>query len=320
MCYAVWRTAPSAPGAAGSTVSWATAPSEQKQTSPVPRHRPDGRRRYRGRSQPRVALGDGTLRAWGLNASGQLLVTGLEDPAHHAGEVAGVSRRGRAIAAGADHSVALLADGTGVHRGERSRSARLRRHGGPPLAARVTGLPAIGPVGSGRDHTLAVAVSGQLWDWGQNDFGQLGDGTTTRRLSPFAVPGITDAIQPTAAGATRSCRGNSTLVIARSQFAYGEPTASSASRGFCPPNRVGYLQAYCIRGDRVECDHVDVPGRGGHPRDGVPAVAGGHLHGVGRQRSRILPRRGHARHRGGAGQGDLQAARRRRSGHPTPRR
>jgi alpha-tubulin suppressor-like RCC1 family protein len=42
-------------------------------------------------------------------------------------------------------------------------------------------------VSAGRFHTLAIDGSGGLWAWGANSFGQLGDGTTTRRTSPVRI-------------------------------------------------------------------------------------------------------------------------------------
>ena len=33
-------------------------------------------------------------------------------------------------------------------------------------------------------HVLAVSDCGQLYMWGSNDCGQLGDGTTTNKYSP----------------------------------------------------------------------------------------------------------------------------------------
>jgi alpha-tubulin suppressor-like RCC1 family protein len=43
----------------------------------------------------------------------------------------------------------------------------------------------IGP--QGYAHSLAVKTDGTLWAWGRNDFGQLGDGTTTNKNSPIQI-------------------------------------------------------------------------------------------------------------------------------------
>lgn len=47
-------------------------------------------------------------------------------------------------------------------------------------------------VTAGRFHTLAIKTDGSLWAWGYNDFGQLGDGTTTSSLVPLRVGMDTD--------------------------------------------------------------------------------------------------------------------------------
>jgi alpha-tubulin suppressor-like RCC1 family protein len=39
----------------------------------------------------------------------------------------------------------------------------------------------------GYKHTLAIKKDGSLWAWGDNEFGQLGDGTTTSRLEPVKI-------------------------------------------------------------------------------------------------------------------------------------
>ena len=36
-------------------------------------------------------------------------------------------------------------------------------------------------------HSLAIDNEGNLWSWGSNEYGQLGDGTTTDRLSPIEI-------------------------------------------------------------------------------------------------------------------------------------
>ena len=59
-------------------------------------------------------------------------------------------------------------------------------------------LPAVRMLAGGRDHSLALTNTGTVWAWGSNAFGQIGDGTTTRRLRPVQVPGLTDVVAITA--------------------------------------------------------------------------------------------------------------------------
>ncbi|WP_411675159.1 hypothetical protein [Cohnella faecalis] len=39
-------------------------------------------------------------------------------------------------------------------------------------------------------HSVALDGEGNVWTWGRNDFGQLGDGTKTNRFVPAKVAGI----------------------------------------------------------------------------------------------------------------------------------
>ncbi|MEU5865812.1 hypothetical protein ABZ815_31905 [Nonomuraea sp. NPDC047529] len=72
----------------------------------------------------------------------------------------------------------------------------------------VPGLPPIKQVSSGIGHTLAVGRDGSLWAWGSNDFGELGDGTTTRTPTPIRVP-ITGVVQAAAgSGFSLALRSN----------------------------------------------------------------------------------------------------------------
>jgi alpha-tubulin suppressor-like RCC1 family protein/protocatechuate 3,4-dioxygenase beta subunit len=55
-------------------------------------------------------------------------------------------------------------------------------------------------VAGGEFHSIALNTDGAVWAWGLNSSGQLGDQTTTRRLTPVQVTGLTDAIKIAAGG------------------------------------------------------------------------------------------------------------------------
>jgi alpha-tubulin suppressor-like RCC1 family protein len=51
----------------------------------------------------------------------------------------------------------------------------------------VPGLSGVVAIAAGAHHSLALRSDGSVWAWGLNRDGQLGDGTTTNRLSPLQV-------------------------------------------------------------------------------------------------------------------------------------
>lgn len=50
------------------------------------------------------------------------------------------------------------------------------------------------PLAGGAEHSLAVLANNTVWTWGQNDFGQLGDGATTTQSTGETVPGLSGVV------------------------------------------------------------------------------------------------------------------------------
>ena len=108
----------------------------------------------------------------------------------------------------AGHSCALDSDGTVWCWGDNS-SGQLGNPSVPvggtsTVPVMVVGLPPAIDVSAGRDFTCAVAVGQRAWCWGDNDFGQLGDGTTTSSTVPVQIAGGIVAEQ-VSAGAGGAC-------------------------------------------------------------------------------------------------------------------
>ena len=133
----------------------------------------------------------GQAYCWGLNTSGQLgngtIGTGTRMvPTAVAGGLTFAS-----ISAGRAHTCALTPTGQAYCWGSNI-SGQLgdgtTTNQFVPTA--VAGGLTFASIGAGAtDETCALTPTGQAYCWGSNTFGQLGDGTTTRRLMPTAVAG-----------------------------------------------------------------------------------------------------------------------------------
>jgi alpha-tubulin suppressor-like RCC1 family protein len=152
-------------------------------------------------------LSDGTVKCWGWNDYGQLgdgTTTLRTTPVTVSGLTNAV-----AIAAGDEHTCALLSDGTvkcwgynGVGQLGDGKSNPIESHSAIPVT--VTGLSNAVAIAAGWAHTCALLSDGTAKCWGDNDFGQLGDGTTTLRTTPVTVSGLTNAVA-IAAGTYHTC-------------------------------------------------------------------------------------------------------------------
>lgn len=66
--------------------------------------------------------------------------------------------------------------------------------------------PARGSIAVSPSHACAVDPNGGVWCWGSNQFGQLGDGTTTARLTATRVQALGPALS-VAVGQVSTCAG-----------------------------------------------------------------------------------------------------------------
>lgn len=90
-----------------------------------------------------------------------------------------------------------------------------------PSPVAVHELEDVATVSVGLGHTCAVDGSGVVWCWGLNEYGQLGDGTTTPSATPRPVPGL-PAIETVAAGTTHTCAYSSPDADPVQAFCWGQ--------------------------------------------------------------------------------------------------
>jgi len=128
---------------------------------------------------------DGSLWAWGNNATGQL-GTGTTANSLIPARI-GTATTWQTLAAGPTHSAALQQDGSLWAWGDNT-NGQLGMGNTDPLL-QPTRVP-----GAGRWQTLTTNASsggiqqnGSLWTWGSNAYGQLGNGSTTSQLAPRAI-------------------------------------------------------------------------------------------------------------------------------------
>jgi alpha-tubulin suppressor-like RCC1 family protein len=142
--------------------------------------------------------GDGTVWAWGANASGQL-GDGSTTPSPTPVQVIGVGGVGHlsgvvAIAAGSLHSLALLSDGTVLAWGRNNFGQLGSVAGGFSATPQiVSGVSAVKAIAGGVLHSVALRSDGTVWAWGYNQYGTLGDGSSVSyRSTPGPVSGLSE--------------------------------------------------------------------------------------------------------------------------------
>lgn len=143
-----------------------------------------------------------TMVAWGNYTSGQLgnsTITAIQaTPVSVVDSSETAISNATAISAGSDHSVAIVGGtvytwGDNFY-GQLGSSTNVGTHtaNSIPTAVAITGSPTITAVAAGSDFTLALDSSGNVWAWGHNNYGQLGNSSTTNSSTPVQVTSLSN--------------------------------------------------------------------------------------------------------------------------------
>ena len=141
---------------------------------------------------------NGQLWAWGLNSNGQLgdgTVTTRHTPTR-----IGNATHWASVSAGDSHSLAVTATGQVWAWGSNANGRTgLGISSGSTLTPTQIGIATNwASISAGGSHSLATTTNGELWAWGNNGSGRLGDGTTTARHAPARIGNSTTWISVSA--------------------------------------------------------------------------------------------------------------------------
>jgi alpha-tubulin suppressor-like RCC1 family protein len=155
---------------------------------------------------------DRTVWAWGYDGLGELGNGSSDENAHSTPTKVRNISTAVAIGAGVDHALAVLVDGTVTAWGDNQTSelgatttSTCGAYSSPcsKVPVRVAGLAGVRAVAGGAGYSLAVKSDGTAWGWGNNGYGELGNG------QPQLYGGVKSPVRATVSGVTAVAAGAS---------------------------------------------------------------------------------------------------------------
>ena len=109
---------------------------------------------------------------------------------------------------GQNHSMALWSNGTVTAWGNNlfGQTGDGTADNTRPAPVQAASLSGVDAIAAGLHHSVALKTDGTVWSWGDNEFGELGNGTTTESNIPVQVTGI-------AGVGSLAARGDFTLAL-----------------------------------------------------------------------------------------------------------
>ncbi|MGO8670750.1 MAG: PKD domain-containing protein [Capsulimonadaceae bacterium] len=156
-----------------------------------------------------------------------------------------------AIACGGGHTLVLQPDGAlwawGFNGSGQLGDGTTTTTASPVRVTPSTGLTNVVAMSAGTDHSMALQ-SGDVWTWGFNDFGQLGNDSVTNSDVPVQVSGLTNVVAVAGGGAHSLALQSNGDVWAWGYNVYGQiglppPTSPGGSLDKLAPVQVSGLPA-----------------------------------------------------------------------------
>jgi alpha-tubulin suppressor-like RCC1 family protein len=206
---------------------------------------------------------EGAVMCWGENENGQL-GDGSRTDRNRPVDVVNIDVAAAAVAAGSAHTCILTGEG-----GAKCWGRNLEGQLGDGTAERssepvnVAGLESgVAAIAAGDFHTCALMETGSVMCWGENENGQLGDGTSEARSTPVEVQLGEAVATGVAAGTAHSCASTTSgEVLCWGSNQYGQLGDGSEDPSRAVPGAVAELtEGFTVlagKGDRTCVQGVD---------------------------------------------------------------